>query len=162
VDAKRVCITDPNIEVVLNSRVTLRVSGRQSVLTVLQGSAEVTRPTRATLDQYYQYAVDEWARRAYGASHARGGGGRGAVDKPQLAGMVLCSRRFPVGREPGTAARGSSPISVPGHAPGSGWCCASGKFSRRTRTSAPSSAGSSLPISVRRRAHAPEFWMVLR
>lgn len=57
VDAKRVCISDPNIQVALNSRVNLRVDGPRSTLTVLAGSVTMSRPTPQTFEAFHQYTV---------------------------------------------------------------------------------------------------------
>ena len=57
VDARRVCISDANIEVALNSRVNLRVAGPQSTLTVIEGSVTMSRPARQRLDALHQYIV---------------------------------------------------------------------------------------------------------
>lgn len=56
-DAKRLCIQDSNLESTLGSRVNLRIAGNQSVLTVIEGSVKVTRPSRITLGQFEQYVV---------------------------------------------------------------------------------------------------------
>jgi len=57
VEAKRICISDPNLEVVLNSRANLRSEGRRSVFTLLDGRAEMRRPERRALAPMTQLTV---------------------------------------------------------------------------------------------------------
>lgn len=57
VDAKRICIEDPNLVAVLNSKVNWRIREARSVVTVIEGSVSVERPVRVTLGQYDQYLV---------------------------------------------------------------------------------------------------------
>lgn len=57
VDAKRVCIEDPNLVVVLNSKVNWRIEAERSVVTVIEGSVSVERPVPLALKQHDQYRV---------------------------------------------------------------------------------------------------------
>ena len=59
VDAKRICIEDPNLVVVLNSKVNWRVDGPRSAVTVIEGSVSVQRPVSIALEQHDQYLVRE-------------------------------------------------------------------------------------------------------
>jgi hypothetical protein len=59
VDARRICIEDPNLVAVLNSKVNWRFDAARSVVTVLEGSASVERPAPVGLGQYDQYLVRE-------------------------------------------------------------------------------------------------------
>jgi hypothetical protein len=106
VDARRICIEDPNLVVVLNSKVNWRIEGAQSVVTVIEGSVSVERPVRIALKQYDQYlarpqksegpprrltreqaeATTLWTKRFSPASRRPPGEvGRDRFDRPEFA-----------------------------------------------------------------------------
>ena len=113
VDAKRICISDPNLEVVLNSRANLETAGRRSTFTLLDGRAELRRPVRRALAPRTQLTVrDGVAERARPLS---------AGETEKVPGWMT---RY-ISRGGARGGRGTPPEPA-------GWCCIDGKLSRGT------------------------------
>jgi len=113
VEAKRICINDPNLEVVLNSRANLRTEGRRSTFTLLEGSAEQRRPERRALSPRTQLTVRD------GAAEPVRRLSPGEVEKV-TGWMTRYASRGP------TRGGGIAPPEP------TGWCCIDGRLSRST------------------------------
>ncbi|MCM8626750.1 hypothetical protein [Accumulibacter sp.] len=107
VDARRVCISDPNIEVALNSRVNVQVADQQTTLTVIEGEVTMSRPVRRNLDALHRYSV--------------------------LRGAIASAVRLSPAQAERTASWTTRYFGTSDQAYGiSGWCCTASGLSRAT------------------------------
>lgn len=148
VDARRVCISDSNVGGLLNSRANWSTNGVTTVLTVLEGSFDVQRPTRTRLGELHQYTVTRgdlvrsqrlspdqaaataaWTTRYFRPVRRELGwccrDGRLSADRIELD--VCRSVNGIFFEDRAQARRDCKP-----RAPASGWCCTNGKLSQAT------------------------------
>ena len=119
VEAKKACLETDELAAAMGSRVNLSTRGGESVLTVLSGNVEVTRPTHEFLHGAERYV-------------ARGGSGgvESGLTAEQLAQTTDWTRRyFPPGRPvppPTPYYPPTPPPHYPPTPPAGGWCCSNG------------------------------------
>lgn len=144
VDAKRLCVESPDIRGTLLSRVNVKVGRGRSELTVIEGSVEMTRPTRRSLREYEQYiavsgraadvrrltreqaeATSQWTKRYFTVRDTRGWCCIG--DTISSTTQVRCSEaRGRYFADEASARRACPPPPV-------GWCCIGDRVSSATQ-----------------------------
>jgi len=152
VAAKRVCISDPNITGNLNSRINWKTDGVTSVLTVLEGTFDVERPTRTRLGDGHQYTVArrevvrtvrlapaqasataDWTGRYFRPARREVGwcciNGRLSTDRVEFDACRRSNGQF---YDNQTEARRACTTPAAPPPPKAGWCCINGKVSKST------------------------------
>lgn len=143
VEAKRLCLRDENISLLTNSRVSWTLLRGETVVTVIEGSVEVSRPKVATIEQNGQWvvaggAVKREARLSPAAANATADWARryfdtgwccdaGRVEQRSSNDCRARQAKFFIDQQQARKACNVTPPVPPPPPPTVGWCCSGGK-----------------------------------